>query len=1356
MNQEDTNRARNAKLRQALSPQKQALLEERLRGKPSRSTDGAIKAAAPAETFPLSHPQMRLWFVQQFDPAASWYNRPTLLRLPAGLGIPRLEQALATIISRHAVLRTVYPLQDGEPHARLLPFEGVNLVQDDLQGLDEARVQAHIQAVIRQPFDLQNGPLLRLHLLRLGQDEYQLLFVTHHITFDHWSEQVFIRELTAAWQGSPLPPLPIQYSDFAIWQHSTEVETRLVHHLAYWQAQLAGQLPVIELPIDHPRPAVQDLHGDSVRLTLPEGLLAGLKAVARSNDSTLFMLLLAAFNVLLSRYTAQTDLLVGSPIAGRLRPELEGLIGIFINNLVLRCDLSGNPPFDELLKRVRRVTLEAYQHQEVPFERLVEALKPERELGRTPVFQVSFNFENTLLVESQAGLASISRLELAETVALYDLSVGLTERDGALTIDFIYPTALFEHETIQHMADHYRVLLAGIAADPHQDIGCLPLLTGEERQRMLVTWNSASLPYPGDLCLHQLFEDWAHKNPQETAVVFYDQKLSYASLDQQAEQVANSLIGLGVAAGSRVALCMARGPELVAGILGILKAGAAYVPLDPAFPPERIAYLLTDSGVGCVLTREENVQVISGMGMPVLTYEQAMRTPIPDEKPAHPAVTPANLAYLLYTSGSTGQPKGAMITHGNVVAFLHSFREVRRDGPRRVGTCVAPFTFDASVEEVFSCLCFGGTVHILQPEDSSNPAWFARYLVEQEISTTFVVPDLLPGLARELKHQGGAPALKCLITALEPIRESTLQPLRELSPGLRILNAYGPTETTYGATAYAFTEMKEPDRFIPIGVPFPNCRVYIVDDNLQPVPVGVPGEILIGGAGVGPGYHNRPELTAEKFIPDPFSSLPGARLYHSGDIGRYLPDGNIQFLGRADDQVKLHGYRIELGEIEKNLASCPLVHKCLVLVRQLPPGDRRLVAYVLPAAGASPTASDLRQYLADRLPVYMLPNHYLLLETFPLLSNGKVNRAVLPLPDQERPVLEQSFAPAVTPGEHKLVAIWSKLLGVERIGIHDNFFELGGHSLLAIRLISEIEKQMGVHLSLTALFENPTIYQVGRFIDSEQKPPDWQALVAIQPHGRRVPLFLVPPSATTGMRFARLAEKLGDDQPIYSFNHLGLDGLQEAQGSVDEMVELYMREMLAFRPQGPYIIGGLCFGSQVALEMARRLAENGHEVPALLLLDPGVPFKEQSGRRWKNDQGGNRFGRALNHLIKGTLRRRFEKLINTITYRLTARKRSDTVTSTHQTHRQAMRRFQTLPYAGRTLFFQSEARQQTLDSTWREFLTGQVDYFVIPGSTHLNFYEKDKNLQVIAATLTDYLQEFQAQTGVTPVEKGNE
>lgn len=1345
MSDEETTRAKNADLRGTLSPQKQALLEKRLRGKPSTGADIAIQPTSGDGPFPLSHPQQRLWFVQQFDPSATWYNRPTLLHIHGGLDIPRLEHSLGAIISRHAILRTIYPIQDGQPQSRLLPFEGVSLVQEDLQGLDPRLVQEHLQAAIRQPFDLVNGPLVRLHLFRLGQGEHQLLFVTHHITFDHWSEDVFIRELGAAYRGSDLPTLPSQYSDFAAWQRSPANETRLAPHLDYWKKQLSGQLPVIELPSDHHRPAVQDLHGGSVRLSVPEGLLTRLKEVARSNDSTLFMLLLAAFNVLLYRYTGQTDLIVGSPIAGRTRPELEGLIGCFINNLVLRTDLSGSPSFIELLTRQRKVTLEAYQHQEVPFELLVEVLKPVRDLGNTPLFQVVFNFENTPPLATQAGLPGSTRIEMAEMAAYYDLAVGLTERDGSLLCEFIYPTALFERETIQRLVSHYRVLLEGIAADPHQSIGSLPLLTPEERQRMLVTWNSATIPYPVETCVHQLFEEWAHKTPQETAVVSYGQKWSYASLNQKADQVAAALLGLGARPGSRVALFMERGPELITGIFGILKAGAAYVPLDIAFPQERISYLLSDSGAGWVLTQEKYSQTLAGMNLPLLSFEQAMRTPLPDEKPDHPAATPADLAYLLYTSGSTGQPKGVMISHGNVVAFLYSFREVRQDGTRRVGTCVAPFTFDATVEELFSCLCFGGTVHLLQPEDSSNPVWFARYLLEQGISTTFVVPDLLPGLAHELKRQGGAPQLKCLFTSLEPIRESTLQPFRELSPALRILNVYGPTETTCAVTAYAFPEMKEPDRFIPIGVPFPNCQVYILDANLQPVPAGVPGEILIGGAGVGLGYHNRPELTTEKFIPDPFSGKSGARLYRSGDLGRYLPDGNIEFLGRADDQVKLRGYRIELGEIENTLTSCPLVHMCRVLAREIQPGDRRLVAYVIPAPGTSPTAGELRQYLADRLPVYMLPNHFILLEVFPLLANGKLNRALLPLPDQVRPELGQGYTPAMTPAEQTLAGIWSKMLGLERIGIHDNFFELGGHSLLAIRLIAEIEMQMGVRLSLTTLFENPTIHQVARFMDDKDMEPGWRALVAIQPQGGRVPLFLVPPSATTGMRFARLAERLGHDQPIYSFNHLGLDGLQEAQGSVEEMVELYIREMLAFKPQGPYIVGGLCFGSQVALEMARQLTEQGRQVPALILLDPGVPFKEHAGKREKR-RGGNRFNNALNHLLRGTIFKRIGKFINKINYRLNvARKRTGNVTSTHQTHRQAMVRFTTRAYAGRTLFFQSEARQKTLDTAWRELLTGQVDYFVLPGSTHADFYEKEKNLRAIAATLAAYLDDFQGQ-----------
>lgn len=1346
MSDEETTRARNAELRGALSPQKQALLEKRLKGKPSPEPDAGIQPVSGISSYPLSHPQQRLWFVQQFDPSAAWYNRPTLLGIQGELDIPRLEQALAAVISRHDILRTVYSIQDGEPRSRLLPMAAVHLEMEDLQAEEPQQARQRILAASQQPFDLTNGPLVHLHLFKLGRAEYQLLFVTHHIAFDHWSEDVFVQDLGSAYRELNLPQLPIQYSDFAAWQRSPKFETRLAPHLAYWKNQFSGQLPVLELPSDHPRPAVQDLRGDTIRLTLGQGLVAELKELARTNNSTLFMLLLAAFKVLLHRYTGQTDQLVGSPIAGRIRPELEGLIGCFINNLVLRTDLSGNPTFVELLYRLRKVTLEAYQHQEVPFELLVETLKPVRDLGRTPLFQVMFNFENTPPGEPHAGLPGMTRMEIDETVALYDLSVSLSGRDGFLICDFIYPTALFERETIQRMTDHYMVLLEGIAANPHQSIGSLPLLTKMERQRMLVTWNSATIPYPAETCLHQLFDEWAHKTPQETAVVFYGQKLSYARLNHQADKIASILVGLGVRPGSRVAVFMDRGPEMIVAILGILKAGGAYVPLDPTLPRERLSYLMVDSQSMLVLSQASYMQMLDEFGPQVVCYEDVMRSDGYDSNP-RVVLSPDNLAYIMYTSGSTGQPKGVMITHHNVVAFLYGYREVTRDGPRRVGTSVAPFNFDTSVEEVFANLCFGGTLHIILPEDSTNPAWFARYLLEQGITTSYIVPDFLPEIARHIKDLGvGKLKLKCLITGLAPKKESSLQPWRELSPKLRILNAYGPTEVTYGATAFEFKEMKDPQHDVPIGVPFPNYQVYIVDANQQPVPLGVAGELLIGGVGVSPGYYNRPEMTSAKFIPDPFSGIPGSRLYRSGDMVRYLPDGNIEFLGRADDQVKLRGYRIELGEIENNLASCPLVHTCLVLAREIQPGDKRLVAYVIPAYGANPTTSELRQYLASRLPVYMLPNHFIMLEALPLLSNGKVNRALLPIPDQARPELGQGYEPPSTPTEQRLVEIWGKLLGVGRVGIHDNFFELGGHSLLAIRLIAEIETQLAARLSLITFFENPTIQQVGQVVDNKADQPNWQALVAIQPHGKRNPLFLVPPSATTGMRFAPLAEKLGQDQPIYSFNHLGLDGLQKAQGSVEDMVKLYIREMRAFKPQGPYFVGGMCFGSQVALEMAHQLVEQGQQVPALILLDPGVPFKGHGVKRKNSSQVGNSLVRAVNHLLRGTILKRIDWFINKIKHRLNvARRRTNHVRSTNQTHRQAMMRFKTRPYTGRTIFFQSETRHKTLDAAWRELLTGQVDYFVLPGSTHLNFYEKEKNLPAIATALGKYLDEFQKQ-----------
>jgi amino acid adenylation domain-containing protein len=761
--------------------------------------------------------------------------------------------------------------------------------------------------------------------------------------------------------------------------------------------------------------------------------------------------------------------------------------------------------------------------------------------------------------------------------------------------------------------------------------------------------------------------------------------------------------------------------------------------------------MLKDSDSSFVLVHKKYSQKVTGLGAQVLCYEDLLQLEILDEKKPLGKATSDNLAYIIYTSGSTGKPKGVMITHRNVIGLLYGFGQVTQDGPRRVNVCVSPFNFDVSVGDIFSTLCFGGTLHLLLPENFTNGDWYAQYLVENGITTGYVLPNLLEEVAKAFKKRRSELNLKILITGLAPKKESILQSFREIFPRLRILNSYGPTEVTIRCTGHLFTEMKDALHDVPIGVPYPNYQVYIVDANLQPVPVGVAGELLIGGVGIARGYNQRPGLTAEKFIPDPFGSQPGGRLYRSGDIVRYLPDGIIEFLGRADDQVKVSGYRIELGEIESHLTAHPMVQKCLAMVREDQPGDKRLVAYVISTPGDDPTGPELRSYLAASLPVYMLPSQIILLDALPMLTNGKVNRMLLPTPDQSRPELDADFQEAGTPSEVGLTAIWQKLLRIERIGIHDNFFELGGHSLLAIRMIEMTKDQLGLNLPLSAIFEAPSIHQLGSKLDAESWQPRWSSLVAIRSSGERSPLFLVPPSATTGMKFARLTELLGNSQPVYSFNHPGLDGSQEPQSRMEDIAALYVSEMLAFQPQGPYLLGGMCFGVQVALEMAQQLKKQGIEPAMLIFLDPGDP---QKGKKYiKPSRKGASYyvSRIVHHIGKGTFTRTLSRNIASRIFKINKSIRTNKfIRQTNQCHHEAIKNYQSMPYNGRVVFIQNGERKEKLVSKWKEILTGPVQYSVIPNSTHRTFLKKEKFIQIIAGLLNKTLDDFHATQPARP------
>jgi len=1073
---------------------------------------------------PLSFAQQRLWFIDQLAPGNLFYNLPAAVRLTGRLDSAALSRALDEIVRRHETLRTTFRTVAGQPVQVIAPAHPLSLTVIDLAGQPdpEAEAQRLARDLARQPFDLAAGPLLRARLFRLGEADHVAVLVLHHIIADAWSMGVLVRELAAlyaafaAGRPSPLPDLPIQYADFARWQRNWLQGDVLEKHVAYWRKQLAGLPPLLELPTDRPRPAVQTYHGASERLELPGELVARLRTLGRQEGATLFMTLLAAYQVLLGRYSGQDDVAVGAAIASRGRAEIEPLIGFFVNMLVMRGDLAGAPTFRELLQRTRETTLGAYAHQDIPFETLVEALQPGRDLSHTPFFQAAFTLQNTPFQALELPGLTMSPLATETGAAQYDLLLSLDETPRGLSGALTYNTDLFDTATARRLVGHFLVLLDAVAGDPDRPITHLPLLTEAERQQMLVDWNRTDAPTPSDRGAHQLFEARAAEQPDAIALIFEDQTLTYAELNRRADRLARHLLGRGLPPETIVGLCAERSLEMVVGLLAIWKAGGAYLPLDPHYPAERLAFMLQDSGAPLLLTTAALAPRLPHSAAQVICLDTDWDSGTPASvADLQSQVTPDSLAYVIYTSGSTGQPKGTLLRHRGLCNLAEAQRIQFDIQPGVRVLQFAPLSFDASVWETVMALCNGGTLVL------ARQAAIAGDLIGVLRAARVNVVTLPPSVLSVL-DPAGLPDLRVVVSAGEACSREIVA---RWAPGRRFVNAYGPTETTVCAS---WTVCHPADPRPPsIGRPIANVQLYLLDRNLQPVPVGVPGELVIGGVGVARGYLNRPELTAEKFIPFPFP-LPGGsagdpgRLYRTGDLCRFRPDGEVEFLGRLDQQVKVRGFRIELGEIEAALRALPGVQDAVALARDDRPGDKRLVAYLIlaedsrrttddsePASAArlpSAVLDELRDRLRARLPDYMVPSAFVRLEAFPLSPSGKVDRRALPAPDLADSVRAAYVAPR-TETERRLAAICADLLGLERVGVDDSFFELGGHSLLATQLVSRVRAQFQVELPLRSLFEHPTVAGLAEVIDqSPRTDPDRQppAITARPREGRRV------------------------------------------------------------------------------------------------------------------------------------------------------------------------------------------------------------------------------------------------------------
>ncbi len=1045
-----------------------------------------IERISRGENVPLSLAQERIWFLEQLEPGGASYNMGGALRLVGRLNIPALETALNTIVARHESLRTTFLALDGKPVQAIADRCPVSITIENLGTLrpeeSDATLQRLVTADVGRPFDLERGPLLRAKLYRLTDEEHILLLTMHHIAGDAWSINVLFGELgqlyIASLKNSPaqLPDLRIQYADYAQWQREWLQGAVLQEQVSYWKKQLGGKLPILELPADRPRPAVQSFRGGHLALGLPKRLLEGLKALSKREGVTLFMTLMAAFQALLSRYTDQEDILVGTPVAGRSRPETESLIGLFINTLVMRTDLSGDPTLRELLKRVREVVLGAFEHLDLPFGKLVAELQPERDLSHPPVFQVMFVLQNVPSTVVQLPGLALTAFEIDSALSKLDLTLEAAEADDGLICRFEYNTDIFESATIDRMAKAYRIILENLLENPDQHIWGFPVLSAGERDNMIRLWNDTDRDFPVDQCIHQLIEHQAALAPQSVAVTFGEQSLTYAELNTRANHLANYLRSRGVRSETLVGFFLERSLDMVVSLLGILKAGGAYVPLDPAYPAERISFMITDSRMPVLLAHQEGLQKLDLNGVDAICLdrdwpgiEQA------DSGNPSPNTTRGQLAYVIYTSGSTGQPKGVQITHRAVVNFLDSMS--REPGIRREDTLLAVTTlsFDIAALEIYLPLSAGAHLVIAGREATLD----AGKLRDLLVSSGATVMQATPATWRMLVEAGweGLPGLKILCGG-ESLPQDLAQQL--LSKCSSLWNMYGPTETTIWS---AVNRVSAGKGLVVIGRPIANTQIYVLDRSLNPVPIGVPGELYIGGVGLARGYWNRPELTAEKFIPDPFRCAPDARLYKTGDLVRYLPDGTLEFLGRIDQQVKIRGFRIELGEIESTLNSFAGIRESVVVAREDTPGDKRLVSYFVAAPGAQPSVGELRNRLRQKLPEHMIPSAFVSLDAIPRTPNGKVNRRGLPLPDQARPALEVSFVPPRNEMETKVAAMWQRLLQVDQVGRNDNFFDLGGHSLLMVQVHSALLKNVSTTVTMLDLFRYPTVKSLAEFLN---------------------------------------------------------------------------------------------------------------------------------------------------------------------------------------------------------------------------------------------------------------------------------
>jgi amino acid adenylation domain-containing protein len=1353
----------------SLSPSQRALLELRLmqKSKRSRPERETIKRQTGRDSAPLSYHQQGLWVLDRLMPGTAVYHSPTAARLYGELDVPMLTKALQEIVARHDGLRTSFKTIDGSPVQVINDFVlEVPLV--DLRAEPDSEREEKARHILRReartPFDLSQGPLIRAIVVRMDDQDHILLVTMHHIVTDGWSVGIFHRELSELYRAfrsgrpSPFPELSIQYLDYSVWQREWLDGDLYQSQLAFWKEQFRTLPPALELPVDHARPTNQAhraFKGAHHTLCLSSALTKKIRQACQTEGVTLFMMLMAAYQILLHRYTGEEDIVVGTPIAGRQQPETEALIGLFINTLAMRGNLAGNPTAHEFLQRTKQVALGAYAHQDLPFERLVKEIQPERTAAHNPLFQVMFVLQSEEILPLQLTGLKAEHFRIDNVMANFDLTLDVVEKDDQLECLFESNADLFESETIERMMRHFEMLLNGIADNPGCRISELPLLTEAERHQLLIEWNNTATDYPSTQTIHELFAQQVEVTPDAVALVWGNQQIAYDELNARANQLAHYLQSRGVRPDTRVAVCMRRSPELLVSILAILKAGGAYVPLDPDYPPTRLGFMLKDAQAALMLTQRELITQLPTDAEIICVNE--ITTELTQQSRQNPLSVAAadNLAYVMYTSGSTGTPKGVAVTHRNVIRLVKN-TNYASFSVDEVFLQASTVSFDASTFEIWGSLLNGARL-VLLPAGAASLNELAHAIKQHGVTTVWLTAGLFHLMVEN--HLEDLRSVRQLLAGGDVLSVPHVQKVFRELKDCRLINGYGPTENTTFTCCYPIHDLSKVNGSVPIGFPISNTSVYILDRSGSPVPVGVPGELYIGGDGLARGYLDRPALTSERFVRNPFSNT-NDRLYRTGDLVRYKPSGEIEFIGRIDNQVKVRGYRIELGEIEAALLDHPGVREAVVVARK-DRGDKHLAAYMVPRNGHL-SDQEVREFIQHRLPDYMVPSVFVTLKELPLSPVGKVDRRALPAPN-ELPRETSGFVAAESEIELKLTRIWERVLNVQPIGTDENFFDLGGHSLLAVRLFAEIEKNFGKNLPLATLFQAPTIKQLARALCDEGWQPSWSSLVMIQAGGSRPPFFCVHAAGGNVLEYHELARLLGPDQPFYGFQAQGLDGKQPPHTSIKEMAAHYIREMREVQPEGPYLLGGRSSGGTIAFEMACQLNAAGEAVALLALLDtfpagyfkllPGAStFGQRCVRRAKKWQShfinlrqlnaSSKIDYVVNKLryVPAKTRHRVYRRAYKI-YQKFGRPLPPVLRNIEEINFTAVKDYQPQIYSGDVKLFLATDLTADYDSEsgWRELVRGRIDTCQIPGN-HLDII-KEPGVRLLAEKLRSFIAE---------------